>query len=144
MRNPEGKPFWESELIEVAFIVVLICHIPFVYFSGKEAACIIFDEFDRQSISKLLAEKTSKPRSESEDQTYNPLSESSVSLKIAGRMSYKDMKPIFYLSITFGLFGIEVLGGIFLSDISAVFDVVSAFAVTFLAFWFPAGYYLMA
>jgi hypothetical protein len=59
-------------------------------------------------------------------------------------MAYKDMKPILYLSITLGLFGLEVVGAIFIDNITTVFNFASAFGVTFLAFWFPAGYYLMA
>lgn len=49
-----------------------------------------------------------------------------------------------YLMTTFLLYAVEMLGAILIEDISTVFEFASAFAVTALAFWFPAVYYLMA
>jgi hypothetical protein len=36
------------------FAIILACHIPYLFFSGKEALLIIFDEIMRKSISKQL------------------------------------------------------------------------------------------
>jgi hypothetical protein len=53
--NPKGNPFWESMVIQVSFIIVLFCHIPFLFFAGKEGLLIVFDEIQRKSISSALS-----------------------------------------------------------------------------------------
>jgi amino acid permease len=55
--NSNGNPFWESTIIQISFMIVLLCHIPFIFYGGKEGLCIIVDEAQRKSISNVLWHK---------------------------------------------------------------------------------------
>ena len=49
--------FWEGYICQISFMIVLACHVPFVFFSGKEATLILIDEIMRKSISNALWHK---------------------------------------------------------------------------------------
>jgi len=52
-----AKVFWESYVMQGLFLVILACHIPYLFFSGKEALLIMVDEIMRRSISLVLSKK---------------------------------------------------------------------------------------
>jgi hypothetical protein len=39
-----NKSYWEVYMMQVLFILILICHIPYIFYSGKESLLIIIDE----------------------------------------------------------------------------------------------------
>jgi len=57
LEKPDGAAYWEAYIIQIAFMCVLMCHIPFIFFSGKEAILIVIDEIRRKSISSALWHK---------------------------------------------------------------------------------------
>jgi hypothetical protein len=50
-----SKVHFESRIMQLMFLVILACHIPFLFFSGKEALLMIVDELYRRRISKNLS-----------------------------------------------------------------------------------------
>lgn len=41
-------------MLRSAFLIVIACHIPFVFFAGKEAFLLIIDELHRKVVSANL------------------------------------------------------------------------------------------
>ena len=56
-KNDPNQSFWEAVIFQVSFMIVLMCHVPFVFYTGKEALLICVDELNRKSISNALWHK---------------------------------------------------------------------------------------
>ena len=54
---PDAKVYTESYIMQILFLIIIACHIPYLFFSGKEALLIIIDEYMRNSISSTLSKK---------------------------------------------------------------------------------------
>ena len=53
----DGKVSVIAYIMQGQFLVILACHIPYAYYSGKESMLIIVDELMRKSISLTLSKK---------------------------------------------------------------------------------------
>jgi amino acid transporter len=64
--------------------------------------------------------------------------------KVPEGLAYKDMKASYYYISTLALFVVEATLAILLDDVTTVFDLLAAIAVTCLGFLFPGVFYLVA
>ena len=53
--------------MEIFFLTIIGCHIPYIFFSGKEALLIVVDEIMRKSISLDLNKKLLKTQEKIEN-----------------------------------------------------------------------------
>ena len=154
-------------------MIVLICHIPFIFFAGKEGVCILIDETQRKSISNVLFHKLKAIPAFQKESMLLPAPNPNLDIPFtnafdrasmgaedlrksaianltlvpaceANRMAYKDMNYCGYIAITLILYALQMIGALVVNDISTVFEFISAIAVTCVGFWFPAHYYLLA
>ena len=140
---------WESYVMRVIFAVVLACHVPFIFFSGKESLLIIIDEYNRKSISKVLQDKAvgqlasaSEPVEDINDQLNADANTTSSSRR--STMAYKEMSYVLYFLTTVGFYVLQIIGSIVLTDIGLIFEFISAVAISNLAFILPGLFYLLA
>ena len=83
----------EAFIMRILFVMVLIAHIPFVFFSGKEALLIMVDEIDRKTISRSLNASFSLKKNLLSSNNYNILSINSEFLRGDIDNYYKSTEP---------------------------------------------------
>ena len=166
LQNVSYESNWESFVLRIIFCIVLACHIPFIFFVGKESVLIIIDEMQRKSISKALEAKLleqSSIRTESTQGLYvggglefgvndststnpdiNAQLEEADNTRRRQSLAYKEMPYFNYFLSTVILFGAELIFSIIIKDIGLIFEFISALAISSIAFVFPGVFYLMA
>jgi len=52
--NLDGSVSWEAYVVKIAFMIVICCHIPFMFFCAKESFLCMIDEAIRKSTPKSM------------------------------------------------------------------------------------------
>lgn len=120
--NEEVDHQWESILLRIAFVIVIVCHIPYIFFSAKEAMLIIIDEWDRKSIStgldkQLLNHNMHKSQNEDQDDATNKKKE---------EVAYLSMNKTYYYVATIAIYSFEILLATLVKDLGIVFQFAAA------------------
>lgn len=55
--NMSDNHMWVSDVLSVSFLIIVGCHIPYIFFAGKESFLVMLDEIHRKQISKVLAQE---------------------------------------------------------------------------------------
>jgi amino acid permease len=51
---------WETYILRFDYLILIICHIPYIFYPAKECFLVMIDEVHRRSVSKSLALKMSR------------------------------------------------------------------------------------
>lgn len=62
LSNMYLKPIWASHVLSFCFLILITCHIPYLFFACKESFLVIVDELYRKQMSKTLEEKLKKKK----------------------------------------------------------------------------------
>ena len=57
---------------------------------------------------------------------------------------FENMKPWVFYTSTVLLYGLVVVGGLFINDLGLIFELITAFSLSFLSFIWPGWFYLKA
>ena len=119
--NIDGQTTVVSYLIRIAFMILLACHIPYVFFLGKEGACIVVDELMTKSMSKSLAKRLDPDNQEMDSEV----------------IVYHNMNQIAYVVTTLVLYALCILVACLTQNLGALFNYIAAFAVSGIQFFVP-------
>jgi len=119
--NIDGETSVVSFIIRFSFMILLACHIPYVFFLGKEGGCIVVDEVMTKSMSKSLEKRIMK-----ETQTLD--SEVIV---------YHNMNQLAYIITTLVLYALCIVVACLTENLGALFNYIAAFAVSGIQFFVP-------
>jgi hypothetical protein len=116
---------WGSVFVRVAFAIVLACHIPYVFYYGKEALLIVVDEVMNNSTS---ADLRKKKRAIEELPEHEP--------------AYLSMNKTLYTCLTVALYSLTILGATLVPDVAIIFDYMAALSISGMQFILPGAAYI--
>ena len=136
-----------SIALRIAFAIVIVCHIPYVFFSCKESFLIIVDESDRRTVSKELERKLHSKRTLEEVMNYSePLSPDHVNWKRLTKeiMGQQQMNKYYYYGGTILIYFLPMAIAMLVTDVGVVFQFGAALSGSSLQFIWPGYFYLHA
>lgn len=141
-----GSMVGATYLIQLSFIIVLICHIPFIFYAGKEGALMFATERQHRTVSNAFKPNPAVQHNNSADTIPFNDGSSDEPLRLSpsrlDRIAYRDLSEAQYFQITVGVYLVAIVCAISIDEISTVFSFVAAFSVNSMAFFFPATFFL--
>ena len=135
----------QSYVLRIVFVLVLGCHIPFIFFQSKEAVLIIVDEYNRKSISKELEGRLPSGSTELAELLEAPNDDSAPAETDAKTSpAYKQMPYSIYLTFTLLTYLSQLVGALLIEDIGIIFQYLSGICCCNMSFFLPAIAYLTA
>ena len=61
----EGNNTWHTYVCRFAYLLIIVSHVPYIFFPAKESFLVIIDEIHRRAVSKALEEKIKQTFSKS-------------------------------------------------------------------------------
>ena len=115
-----------SYLNRVFFAIVIACHVPFVFFYGKEGICIVIDEIQHKSTSAQLSAKKRAVVHEDKDEP----------------PAYLNMNPKIYYGVTVFLYVLVITCANLVPDVAVIFDYMAALSISGMQFLLPGISYI--
>jgi amino acid permease len=116
-------------LSQLIFLILIICHVPYMFLVGKEAICIVGDEIINKTMSKSLQKITEERQSDKD-------------AKINEALIILNMDDKVYYCLTIATYIVTVFSACSVDSLQSIFDYISAFAVSGIQFFFPAIAYI--
>ena len=116
-------------LLQLIFLIVIICHVPYMFLVGKEAVCIVGDEILNKTMSKSLQKMTEERKNDKDA----PISEALIILNMDDKV---------YYGLTVATYIITIISACSVDSLQSLFDYISAFSVSGIQFFFPAVAYI--
>ena len=138
LNNVNSESSVTSYIIRISFMIVLACHIPYIFYFTKESLLIMVDETRRRSMTYAL-ELTLQKSVYSEERTFEVDSE----VEQPNMTAYQNTEPTIYYGITLLLYGIIITISCFTNNVSTVFSFVSAFSTSFNVYTVPGLLYIL-
>jgi len=128
-----------SNIIRVLFLIVLACHIPYIFYSGKESLLIIVDEIRYQSMThalELVLQNSVIGATQDRDIDGDFVEQPSL-------MMYKQMDPTAYYGISITIYFCEIALSTLIPNVGTLFDFISVFSISSILYIFPGLFYFL-